>query len=152
MRSVKGFTIVELIAVITIIGIISAIAGPKFLGNDTFVARGVYSTLLSGIRLAQKTAIAQRKTVYVNLNTTTRVLCLGYTADCATPVLDPASKTPYTKTFPSTVTITASRSDLAFASEGYPTNWNDTVITVQNNVAAEPARTITVWRTTGYAQ
>lgn len=152
MSNEQGFTVVELIAVITIIGILAAVAGPKMIGNDTFAARGVYSTLLSGIRLAQKTAIAQRKTVYVNLNTTSRVLCLGYTADCATPVLDPATKAAYSKTFPNTVTITASRTDLAFASEGYPTNWNDTVITVQNNVAAEPARTITVWRTTGYAQ
>ncbi len=152
MKRQQGYTIVELIAVITIVGILAAVAGPKMLGNDTFVARGVYSTILSGIRLAQKTAIAQRRTVYVNLNTTTRVLCLGYDAACTSPVLDPATQAAYSKTFPSTVTLTASRNDLAFASEGYPTNWNDTVITVQNNVATEAARTITVWRITGYAQ
>jgi len=152
MFNERGFTVVELITVIMIIGILAAVAGPKFIGNDTFVARGVYSTILSGIRLAQKTAIAQRRTVFVNLNTTTRVLCLGYDATCASPVIDPSTQAAYNKSFPNTVTLTASRSDLAFASEGFPTNWNDTVITVQNNVTTEAARTITVWRTTGYAQ
>lgn len=148
----RGFTIVELVAVIAIIGIISAIAAPKFIGNDAFAARGAYSTLLSGIRYAQKTAVAQRTIVYVNLNTSTRVLCLGYTSNCSTAVIDPATKSAYSKTLPSTVDLTQSRTDLAFNSQGYPTSGNDTVFTVTNNVAAETARTITVWRTTGYAQ
>lgn len=152
MRTRQGFTIVELIAVIAILGIISAIAAPKLIGNDAFAARGAYSTLLSGIRYAQKTAVAQRTTVYVNLNTSTRVLCLGYDATCTTAVIDPATKAAYSKTLPSTVDLTQSRTDLAFNSQGYPTSGSDTVLTVTNNVSTEAARTITVWRTTGYAQ
>lgn len=152
MLRFRGFTIVELIAVIAILGIISAIAAPKLIGNDTFAARGAHSTLLSALRLAQKTAVAQRTTVYVNLNTTSRALCLGYTADCSTAVIDPATKAAYSKTLPSTVDLTQSRTDLAFNSQGYPISGNDTVFTITNNVASETARSITVWRTTGYAQ
>lgn len=152
MRSQQGFTIVELIAVITIIGILAALAGPKLIGNDTFAARGAYSTLLSALRLAQKTAVAQRTTVYVTLNTSTRLLCLGYTSDCSTAVVDPATKAAYSKTLPSTVDLTQSRTDLAFNSQGFPVSGSDTVFTITNNVASETARSITVWRTTGYAQ
>lgn len=152
MRSQQGFTIVELIAVITIIGILAALAGPKLIGNDTFAARGAHSTLLSVLRLAQKTAVAQRTTVYVSLNTSTRVICLGYTSNCSTAVIDPATKAAYSKTLPSTVDLTQSRTDLAFNSQGYPVSGSDTVFTITNNVASETARSITVWRTTGYAQ
>lgn len=152
MRSQQGFTIVELIAVITIISILAALAGPKLIGNDTFAARGAHSTLLSALRLAQKTAVAQRTTVYVSLNTSTRVLCLGYTSNCSTAVIDPATKVAYSKTLPSTVDLTQSRTDLAFNSQGYPVSGSDTVFTITNNVASETARSITVWRTTGYAQ
>lgn len=152
MQSQRGFTIVELIAVITIIGIIAALAAPKLIGNDTFAARGAYGTLLSALRYAQKTAVAQRTTVYVNLNTTTRVLCLGYTSTCSTAVIDPATKAAYSKTLPSTVNLTQSRTDLAFNSQGYPISGSDTVFNISNNVASETARSITVWRTTGYAQ
>jgi MSHA pilin protein MshC len=152
MRSQQGFTIVELIAVITIISILAALAGPKLIGNDTFAARGAYGTLLSALRLAQKTAVAQRTTVYITLNTGTRVLCLGYTSNCSTAVIDPATKAAYSKTLPSTIDLTQSRTDLAFNSQGYPTSGSDTVFTITNNVASETARSITVWRTTGYAQ
>lgn len=152
MRSQQGFTIVELIAVITIISIVAALAGPKLIGNDTFAARGAHSTMLSALRLAQKTAVAQRTTVYVTLNTSTRVLCLGYTSTCSTAVIDPATKAAYSKTLPNTVDLTQSRTDLAFNSQGYPVSGSDTVFTITNNVASETARSITVWRTTGYAQ
>ena len=152
MRSQQGFTIVELIAVITIISIVAALAGPKLIGNDTFAARGAHSTLLSALRLAQKTAVAQRTTVYVTLNTSTRVLCLGYTSTCSTAVIDPATKAAYSKTLPNTVDLTQSRTDLAFNSQGYPVSGSVTVFTITNNVAPETARSITVWRTTGYAQ
>jgi MSHA pilin protein MshC len=152
MRVQQGFTIVELVAVIVIVGILAAVSGPKFIGSDTFVARGTYSTLLSALRLAQKTAIAQRTTVYFNLNAATRVLCLGYDSSCATPVLDPTTQAAYNKTFASTVTFATSRSDIAFNSEGILSSGVTTTISVQNNVGSETARTITIEKDTGYAR
>jgi MSHA pilin protein MshC len=150
MFNQKGFTIVELVAVIMIIGIISAIAAPKFIGNDAFAARGAYGTLISGLRLAQKTAIAQRKPVYVNLNTTSKVLCLGYDATCTTGVLDPATQAAYSKTLPSTVTLTTTLNPIQFTASGKESANNTVTLTVQNNVTSEAARTITIERDTGY--
>ncbi len=107
MHADKGFTLVELIAVLVIAGVLAAVAAPRFIGNDAFAARGAYGTMLSALRLAQKTAIAQRSNVAVNIDTATRVVCLGYgTAGCGTPVLDPATGAAYSKTLPNTVNIT----------------------------------------------
>lgn len=151
VRSPKGFTLIELVAVITIVGIIAALAGPKFIGSDTFVARGVYSTIQSALRLAQKTAMAQRTSVYVNINTTTRVVCVGYTSNCSSAVVDPSTQAAYSKTFPATVTLTTSLSPIQFNGQGKEATGATVTITVKNNVvASELARTITIEPNTGY--
>jgi MSHA pilin protein MshC len=151
LRLHKGFTIVELIAVITIVGIMAAVAGPKFIGRDAFDARGAYGTLLSALRLAKNTAIAQRTLVYTKLNTSTRVITLCYDAACATGVIDPATKATYSKTLPSSVTLTVSANPIVFNGLGQETSNTTVTITLQNNAAAsEPARTITIEPQTGY--
>jgi MSHA pilin protein MshC len=147
----KGFTIVELIAVIMIIGIISSVAAPKFIGNDAFAARGAHGTLITSLRLAQKTAIAQRTTVFANINSATRVICLGYDAACNTPVIDPATQTAYTQTVPATVNITTTLSPIQFTSSGKESANNTVTLTVQNNVVAGAyMRNITIEADTGY--
>lgn len=151
MRKVRGFTIVELIAVLTIVGILAAVAAPKFIGSDAFEARGAYGTLQSALRLAQNTAIAQRTLVYAKLNTSTRVVTLCYDAACTTGVIDPVTKAAYSKTLPGSVTLTASANPIIFNGLGQETSNTTVTITLQNNVVAtEPARTIIIEPQTGY--
>jgi MSHA pilin protein MshC len=151
LKPQDGFTLVELIAVITIVGILAAVAAPKFIGTDAFDARGAYGTLLSALRLAKNTAIAQRTLVYAKLNTSTRVITLCYDAACATGVIDPATKAAYSKTLPSTVTLTFSANPIVFNGLGQETSNNTVTINLQNNVvASEPARTISIEPQTGY--
>jgi len=150
MKLQQGFTVVELITVIVIVGILASVSAPKFVGNDAFAARGAYSTLLSGLRLAQKTAMAQRTTVYVNLNTTTRTLCLGYNSDCSTPLLDPANNQAYSKTLPDSVNLATTLTPIVFTSSGKENANNVVTLSVQNNVVSSPARTITIEADTGY--
>jgi MSHA pilin protein MshC len=107
MRREYGFTIVELVAVMVIVGIIAAISAPRFVGVDAFDARGSYGTLTAALRYAQKTAIAQRRTVYANVDTSARTVCLGYTSNCSSAVIDPATQAAYAKTLSSKVTITS---------------------------------------------
>jgi MSHA pilin protein MshC len=153
MQRETGFTIVELVAVIVITGIIAAIAAPRFIGVDAFDARGSYGTLVSALRYAQKTAIAQRRNVFVNINTTTRVVCLGYTNDCSSAVIDPATQAAYAKILSKNVAIGASITPIGFDGLGRPVPNATATFTIQNAVVpTESTRTITVEAETGYVR
>lgn len=148
-----GFTIVELVAVIVITGIVAAIAAPRFVGIDAFDARGSYGTLTSALRYAQKTAIAQRRNVYAVINTSTRIVCLGYTSNCSSAVIDPATQAAYSKTLSNNVTITASTTPIGFDGLGRPVPNATATFTIQNAVVpSESTRTITVEAETGYVR
>ena len=56
--SVAGFTLIELIAVMVIIGILSVVAGPRFFDQEIFAQRGFADEAKSALRYAQKLAIA----------------------------------------------------------------------------------------------
>ncbi len=153
MRRELGFTIVELVAVMVITGIVAAIAAPRFVGVDAFHARGSYSTLVSALRYAQKTAIAQRRTVYATVNTSTRTVCLGYTSNCSNAVIDPSTQAAYSKTLSSNVTITASTTPIGFDGLGRPVPNATATFTIQNAVVpSESTRTITIEAETGYVR
>ncbi len=153
MQRENGFTLVELVAVMVITGIVASIAAPRFIGVDAFDARGSYGTLISALRYAQKTAIAQRKNVYVNVNTSSRTVCLGYTSSCSTAVSDPSTQAAYSKTLSNNVTITASATPIGFDGLGRPVPNATASFTIQNAVVpSESTRTITVEAETGYVR
>jgi len=52
-----GFTLVELVVVMTIAGVLAATIGPKFFSQQTFSERGYADELAAALRLAQKTAV-----------------------------------------------------------------------------------------------
>ncbi len=159
MQRESGFTIVELVAVIVITGIIAAIAAPRFIGVDAFDARGSYSTLVSALRYAQKTAIAQRTTVCANINVTTKIVTLTYRnlPDCSMPatgpVMDPTTQVAYSKALSNNVTITAPVSTVGFSGLGSPLSNNASTFTVKNAVVpSESVRVITIEAETGYVR
>lgn len=69
-KPAAGFTLVELIVILIIIGVLAVAALPRFADQTTFEARGFHDETLSLLRYAQKAAIAQRRTVCVTLNAT----------------------------------------------------------------------------------
>jgi MSHA pilin protein MshC len=149
----NGFTIVELVAVMVIAGIIAAICAPRFVGVDAFNARGSYGTLTAALRYAQKTAVAQRRTVYAVVNTTARTVCLGYTSNCSSAVIDPATQAAYAKILSNNVNISASTTPIGFDGLGRPVPNATATFTIQNAVVpSESTRTITIEQDTGYVR
>jgi MSHA pilin protein MshC len=66
----RGLTLIELIMVIIILGVLAVFAAPRVFNTGDFTARGFHDETMSLLRYAQKTAIAQRRTVCVALNDT----------------------------------------------------------------------------------
>lgn len=82
----RGFTLVELVMVLVVLGILAVFAAPRMFERSGFDARGLHDVTLSYLRYAQKTAIAQRRTVCVSFTTSTialRVANLAGVFDCA---------------------------------------------------------------------
>ena len=138
----RGFTMVELIAVMVIVGIISAIAAPKFMSADAFKSHGFRDQIISTLRYAQKAAIAQHRYVCATFTSSNVVLTYGSTSSCTSGTLTGPSG-PYSLTTPSSsISLTATVSPLIFDDIGRP-NAGDS-ITVTN------ATVITIEAETGY--
>jgi MSHA pilin protein MshC len=91
-KAQRGFTLVELVAVMTLAGILSALAAVKMLDRAAIDARGFADQLASTLQFAQKAAVAQRRLVYVNIDTGPRRVraCLDAAPSCAQPLAAPA--------------------------------------------------------------
>jgi MSHA pilin protein MshC len=69
-----GFTLVELVATLTIAAILAAAAGPRLLSSQPFAARGYADDVAAALRQSRVVAMASGCTVRFNINTS------GYTA------------------------------------------------------------------------
>jgi len=63
----RGFTLIELIMVIVVLGILAISAIPKFFDVSIFQQRGFFDDTLNAIRYAQKLAVATACNVQVNI-------------------------------------------------------------------------------------
>jgi MSHA pilin protein MshC len=64
----SGFTLVEVIVVMLLVGILGAVVGPRFFDLRDYQARRFYDQLQAGLRHAQAVAIAGRGKVQVDLD------------------------------------------------------------------------------------
>jgi len=107
-----GLTIVELVLVIVIVGVLGALAGPRFFNQTTFDERAYAEELASALRYAQKVAVGSGCRVRVT------VTGGGYALAQQAPQgghCDPADTT-----FPVTVTLAGGQPAAGTAPPGVP--------------------------------
>ncbi len=160
----QGFTLVELVLVIVLLVILAISFGPRFFEIDTFRARGFYDETLSALRYAQKTAIAQRRAIYVKLDATSVSTCYTSSFPISPPCGGSANQVPgpYGEKPYSISAGTGSLSPtqtLFFDALGRPYNADDTVPNSTFNtrltltlVGGGDTRTIKIEQETGYVR
>jgi MSHA pilin protein MshC len=66
-RHSQGYTLIELVTVMVIVGILASVAGPHFFDQTTFTQRGYADEVTAAFQFAQKAAVASDCPARVNL-------------------------------------------------------------------------------------
>lgn len=76
----RGYSLVELIMTMVIVGILAAVVAPRFLDSNAFQSRGFADQVKAALRYGQKVAIAQN-----------RFVCVAFGASSITVTIDPTT-------------------------------------------------------------
>jgi len=76
----RGFTIIELVVVIVILGVLAVSVMPRFLGANDVKGAGYREQLVTALRYAHKSAISHRRLVCAQLSGTGVVLTIAQNA------------------------------------------------------------------------
>ena len=135
---------VELVMAMVIIGILAAMAVPRFFDNNVFQSRGLADQVQASLRYAQKAAIAQRRFVCVGFTINSITLTTGATAACGTDLQSPTGDPSYVIAAPN-ATFAALPAAFSFNALGSPSFAVAQVINVTGATNA-----ITIEAGTGY--
>lgn len=157
----RGFTLIELIMVMVIVGILAVFVAPRFFDADIFRSRGFSDQVQASLRYAQKAAIAQRRFVCAAFTANSVTLTTGATAACGTPLQSPTGEASYAVTAPGSIAFSPTPAGLSFDCLGRPRAVGNPaatcnagnivdVLTAAQVVQVQGASTITVEAETGY--
>lgn len=130
--------------VLVLLGILSAVALPRFFERSSFQERAVFDDTLNALRYAQKLAVATNCQTQFQSTTTSYQVMTGATCNAGTftsPVINPATNQPGLTDNLNGLTITATPSNITFFPLGNASS--DATITIAG-------RTIIVEGETGF--
>lgn len=159
----RGFTLIELIMVMVMLGVLAVFAAPRIFSTSDVYARGFHDETLSYLRYAQKAAVAQRRMVCATFDTTSTPNSLVLTMENPTPstaplpnvgcnvnLVGPKGESPARVAAKSGVAYSSATS-LFFNGLGQPVSGARAVLTSNTTIKiATVSNTITVEAATGY--
>lgn len=155
----RGFTLVELVMVLVLLGVLAVFAAPRIFSQSDFEARGFHDETLALLRYAQKNAVAQRRGVCVSFTANTVSLGLlpaPERTDCdnAGPLRGPggldSGATTARVSARSSVVFNPTPPNFQFDGLGRPLDWAGQPLATLTVQVAGAQPTITVEATTGY--
>jgi MSHA pilin protein MshC len=145
----RGFTMVELIVVISLIGILGTIGAARLFSSDDLKARAFANALAQTLSAGQRMAVAQRRTVYAQLVTAPGSLRLCLDAACTLPVA-PAPGDADTLAAPAGMGLQTASAAFSFDGLGRPSLVGALTITVLAADGSSTAMGVTLQPETGH--
>ena len=148
-----GFTLMELVTAIVLLGILSIFAAPRIFNSGIFNARGFHDETLAFIRYAQKAAIAQRRTVCLTFNVNSVTLAVASkaaTTSCDIALRGPNGESPGKISAREGAGYQILPTDFNFDGLGQPVNAAGTLEPTQTIQVNNAANMITIETVTGY--
>ncbi len=140
-----GFTLVELVVIMLVLGILSAYVAPKFFSLDDYRSRAAYDELAGALRYAQKLAVATGCEVQVTVVGSSYAL-QQHSTDCTTGGFATISNHPVTSHSLEGVTLSATTANFIFDALGRCS----ASPTIEVKVAGITTHTINVVQETGF--
>jgi MSHA pilin protein MshC len=143
-----GFTLVELVIVMLLMGVLAALGMSRFADREPFAAQGVADQLTSGLRVTQAMAVAQRRVIYVAIASTPPVLSVCLDAACTQPLTTPAGDALWLSD--TTGLHLNAAASFSFGGDGVPSLASSLALQVLADSGTASSQTITVEAGSGY--
>lgn len=160
IKTMKGFTLVELVTTIVIVGIMAVVAVPRFFSTSAYQSQVFHDQIISSIRYARKLAIATSNHYQMSVNSTAFTIQQRIEGSaCNTgvtfqPITDPTNRgNGYVKTAPGDMTLTYSSDwPLYFDGLGRVYRASDCTQITTATISVSGAKTITLIGETGFSE